>query len=154
MSPRIHVGAKRQVEWKAWKAGTRMAMNAWCSRRTAVARQIALLLFFAAWTCPIANALPPGRSWMPVDTLRVPGHTWIAPDRLDTDGSGNPILFASIRGGTGRDTYGMRWADTDWITSWRLGYGVNFVRRVAAPPGRFPLIWEGILEPGDARGPV
>jgi len=77
----------------------------------------------------------------------VPGHTFIIPDRLEL---GRPLAFAAVVGGIGRDTYGFRWADSAWVVTWRLGYGVGFLWPVAATPGRFPLVWKGFDQVGES----
>jgi len=85
---------------------------------------------------------------MPVDTLRVPGHSKIVPDRLETDTLGMPFAVVSVAGGIGRDTYGLRWADSAWVETWKLGYGVGLIPRADAPRGRYPLLWKAVDEIG------
>ncbi len=92
-----------------------------------------------------ASALPPGRAWLPVDTLKVPGHTWIAPQVMEADPAGKLLLYAGIVGGLGRDTYGFEWTGSQWSETWQLGYGTGFLWPVPAPPGRYPLVWKGIV---------
>jgi len=96
-----------------------------------------------------AAAITPGRAWTAVDTFKVPGHTWLAPDRMDTDALGRPIVYAGAVGGIGRDTYALRWEETAWVPLWNLGYGVAFVKRVSAPSDRRPLIWQTVDPQGD-----
>ena len=111
---------------------------------------LALVAGLELIACGSAAAAPPGRAWIPQDALRVPGHTFIISDRLEINASGTPLAFAAIVGGIGYDTYGFRWADSSWVTTWQLGYGVTFLRPVLAPPGRSPMIWKGLDQVGES----
>src|SRR5262245_4716038 len=56
-----------------------------------------------------AGALQVGRTWTPMDTTKVPGHTRLYPDRLDVDSEGRPLVFATGAGGIGYNDHVLRW---------------------------------------------
>jgi hypothetical protein len=88
--------------------------------------------------------LPPGRAWTPLDRFTVPGHTWFAPDWLNTDPGGIPIVMAQAVGGIGQETQALRWADSLWTVSWAGGFAMSFSWPILSPPGTHYLLWKGI----------
>ncbi len=118
--------------------------------RTVLATCVRALLVFAGFTAVAArpaSALPPGKAWSAVvDTLKLPGHTYLVPTRMETDEAGVPLVFAEARGGIGKDMYVLRWADSAWRAVAHLGYGTKGIRPVPSPPGTHHLIWNGLEE--------
>ena len=92
-------------------------------------------------------ALPPGRDWTPLEAFRVPGHTRLLPLWMDTDTTGNPVVFAAAVGGIGRDTYGCHWTDSTWAVSWVGGFATGLSWPVLSPRGTRYLLWKSV---GDA----
>lgn len=92
----------------------------------------------------VATAALPGRKWLPVDTLEVSDHSWIAPQEIWADTSGRPVLVAEGLGGIGQRLLGLTWSGDAWEQDWTAPYGTAFARRGPAPTGRIPLFWQGI----------
>jgi len=91
-----------------------------------------------------ALALPPGRAWTPLDRFTVPGHTWLAPDWLNTDTQGNPIVLTEAVGGIGQEIHALRWSDSLWTVTWAGGFPTSFSWPILSPPGTTYLLWKGI----------
>ncbi len=112
-------------------------------RRVRVAIAIGLSVFTLLSLAPQeAHSLPPGRAWAPVDTFKVPGHTWMLPLYMSRDSTGNPIMFAEPRDGIGADTGRYDWRDSTWVSRWLLGYGVLAIWPDISPPHQEWLLWK------------
>jgi hypothetical protein len=88
-----------------------------------------------------------------VDTLKVPGHTRLYPDRLELDSLGAPVIVAASAGGIGRDTHVLSWADSTWLLRASLGYGTAFSHQVVSTTTGFPMIWQTLDDMDDPAWP-
>ena len=101
-------------------------MKARCEYRphhvsSALARAIALTCILASES----SALPPGRAWTPIDTLKVNGHDYMVPGRFEPLRDGRiELVAAGYHGATestyGHQTYGLVWDDSTWRIRWTL----------------------------------
>lgn len=95
---------------------------------------------------PAMAALPAGRAWSPAGSLGVPGFSYVAAARLEVDNEGVPLLYAPAFQGQLGDAFGFRWADSTWVTTWKLGSPTIWLWPVQSPAGSSYLVWNG----GDA----
>lgn len=105
-------------------------------------RTIALMLGFCALAGREAQALPPGRTWVPRAEMTLPGYIYLGAPRLDlVNGVLSAATFPRAVGSAAEA--GLRWRDSTWVETWRLGYATTLFWPVIAPPGETHLIWCG-----------
>jgi hypothetical protein len=83
------------------------------------------------------RALPPGKAWLPADTLRSTRQTFTFPQRLEVDGNGVPFMINLMPG----DVEAFRWAGDSWMPTWQLGARSNFQWPVLTRTGEHHMIW-------------
>lgn len=112
--------------------------SSWRTRSTGTA--VVLLSLFV--TVP-ARSLPPGRSWTPTASLGLPGFSYLAGARLETDALGIPLLFAApvVLSPFSTALTGFRWADSTWTQNWFLDREPGGNATVLAPRGEEHLLW-------------
>lgn len=103
-------------------------------------------------TC-LAFAAPQGKAWAPVEILRLPGHSWVAPQFLDTGSNGAPTAVVQGIGGSGQDLHEINWRDSTWVSSFALGHGVGFARPVVRGGSERSVVWQEfeIADPDSVR---
>jgi hypothetical protein len=95
-----------------------------------------------ALAAAVSNALPTGRAWSSVDTVRVPGHTRLFVTGAALDSLGYPRFYAAAEGGVGSDYVALGWEDSAWVPRWRVGYKLAYVSPTPDVPGQLPgLVW-------------
>ena len=127
------------------------------TKRTAFAPMVRLIASSALvlLTACDALAMPLGRAWTPIDTLKVNGHTYMVPDRFEPPRDGRIELVA--RGYYGplpmpynHQTYGLVWADSVWRIRWTLSEPAYLISPALTPPDRQMLVWKTTTPPVDA----
>ncbi len=98
-----------------------------------------------------ADALPSGRAWTPIDTLRIHGHPYMAAERLDTDSADDLRLIVTGQYGPGDGAYGMKWADSAWVETWS-GILDNYIMwPTSSPRDERMLVWKTTVPPVGRR---
>ena len=115
---------------------------------------IGAMICAAALATPSA-ALPPGRAWTPIDTLRVNGHDYMVPDRFEPLRDGRIELLATGYHGEleptyGHRTYGLVWEDSIWRIRWSLDEPAYTMWPALTTPDRQMLVWKTTLPRVDA----
>ena len=90
-----------------------------------------------------AEALPHGKSWMPVERLFHEEFPYLPSPQLDTDPEGRPTLVVSAWRSDIRDVAGMEWSDSSWKQQWMLGHYTSGLVSALSPSGTTFLIWSG-----------
>lgn len=89
-----------------------------------------------------ACAMPQGRAWAPIDTLRLT-HAYIVPSRFEPIRNGRIELIGNGYYGTGgRRLYGFEWADSAWRVRWSSDVQSYVVWPTITPPERQMLVWK------------
>lgn len=131
-------------------------MKARCEYRLHGLRStIAYIVVFACSFANAAKALPPGRAWTPVDTLKVNGHDYMVPDRFEPLRDGRIELLATGYHGEleptyGHRTYGLVWNDSTWSIRWSLDEPAYTMWPALTTPDRQMLVWKTTLPRVDA----
>ena len=130
-------------------------MKARCEYRphhvsSALARAIALTCILASES----SALPPGRAWTPIDTLKVNGHDYMVPGRFEPLRDGRiELVAAGYHGATestyGHQTYGLVWDDSTWRIRWTLNEPAYTMWAALTPPQHQMLVWKTTSPPVD-----
>lgn len=103
----------------------------------------ALLAFAPSWA-----ALPPGRAWTGIDTLKVNSHAYMVPGRFEPPREGRIELVAagyfgpSVPAGSSHRTYGLVWADSVWRIRWSLDDQAYVIWPTQTPSDRQMLVWK------------
>jgi hypothetical protein len=115
------------------------------SRRSIRSETYLLLIIAAACAAPCcAFALPEGRAWTPVDTLKIPGHTWVAPLWMTTDASKTPLAVVEAAGGIGQEMSVIAWKDSAWVVQWTGGFPTGLVWPSLSQASTHQVLWKGI----------
>lgn len=97
-----------------------------------------------------ASALPPGRAWTAVETVKVNDHRLMSPDRFEPFRLGRIELVARGFGGpAGNRGYGLVWGDSTWTIRWTLDQPIYSLRPTLTPLDHQMLVWKTTLPPVD-----
>ena len=107
-------------------------------------------VIFAAIHATPSAALPPGRAWTPLDTLKVNGHEYMVPDRFEPPRDGRIELLATGYHGEleptyGHRTYGLVWGDSSWSVRWSSDEPAYTMWPALTTPDRQMLVWKTTL---------
>lgn len=128
--------------WKSPRTsrGLRHTASLWTSQLRAVFGLTALC--WLAVNATDVFAMAPGRTWAPIDTLRL-SHAYIVPDRFEPIRHGRiELLGNGYYGAGGRREYGFEWADSAWSVRWSLGAESYWVRPTLTPIDHQMLVWK------------
>ena len=111
-------------------------------------RVCVFLVFLILETPDRAGALPAGRAWTPVQTLKLGGHSFMRPDRFEPTQGGRIELVAGGFGGplNGRG-YGLVWSDSGWNVRWTLDESHYVLWPALTPSDRQLLVWKSMSPP-------
>jgi len=124
-------------------------------RALALATAGASLLVSPSWA-----ALPPGRAWTGIDTLKLNGHAYMVPGRFEPPTGGKIELIANgyygptVPAGSTHRTYGLVWADSVWRIRWSLDDQAYWMRPALTPPDRQLLVWKSTDVPDPTPPPM
>jgi len=103
-----------------------------------------------------ASALPPGRAWTTIDTLKVNGHAYMVPGRFEPLRNGRIELVADGYFGPldlpyHHQVYGLVWADSAWTIRWTLKQPAYSIWDALTTPDRQMLVWKTTAPPPPDR---
>lgn len=113
----------------------------WSGSRRSCLPGVALLVCGLAMGRSTA-AMPPGRAWAPIDTLKLT-HAYVTPSRFEPLRNGRIELIAEGYYGTpARRQYGFEWADSSWRVRWSQDVEAYVAWPAITWPDRQMVVWK------------
>src|SRR5512146_919034 len=98
----------------------------------------------------LGQAVPAGRAWTPIQTLKMGGHSFMRPDRFEPIRDGRIELVATGFGGPfSLRGYGLVWSDSTWNVRWILDERHYAIWPALTPPDHQMLVWKTLSPPVD-----
>jgi len=118
---------------------------------------LGLLIAGSGWVAAPAEALPPGRSWAPTQTIQAAGISSVRAARLEVDSAGAPLLIIGARRELGADKEWsvLGWRDSLWTPLLYTGVRQSFFPEpVLSLIGGQYLVWISTIRYPDGLGPL
>lgn len=129
--------------------GGTSAKSRWSPDDPSAQRTFGRLLATALVMCavgipvPASFSMPAGRDWAAVETLKINGHAYMAPDRFEPMRDGRlEMIAAGLYGPFGEATYGLEWQDSTWVERWNSLHDAYAIHPTMTPRSHQMLVWK------------